>query len=82
MKKLENGGILGGFETIRVFSIFIWKEQNCSSGEKKCGKIDGIEHLSGVKRADSRRLFRTEPGNFSSNATKKAGQQSGVATLS
>jgi len=35
MKNPENGENLEGFETIRVFLIFIWKEQNCSFGERK-----------------------------------------------
>jgi len=40
---------------IAVLWLVIWKEQNCSSGEKKWGKIDGIEQVYGVKRAESRR---------------------------
>jgi hypothetical protein len=35
MENPENGGILRGIVAIRAFLIFIWKEQICSSGEKK-----------------------------------------------
>jgi hypothetical protein len=34
MKNPENRGNIRGIESIRGFFLAVWKEQNCSSGEK------------------------------------------------